>query len=421
MISRQRRAWPYASSGGVVAVGHHRRRPGDVHVLTDDDRAREAGDRLVGRAGGDQAPLHRPSIARAWRLCGRLTAGLATHVAVGVAARGRVVATARRRRDASSAGLGHEAGDRARDSRRGGGGHPRPRRAGRAAGLDRAPPARARVRAAVRRRLRRSRSPARGASTRTHGFQRARRRARERGAEMPFEDYLRAAVSSRSASRASYDGSPGSGIHGGSTTCSRSAASCSRRRSSRRRPSPRRRGAVPRARRRASRTSAASSPNDWGLGVELRDAKSPHWTGTRNSSRTFGHFGGSGTFLWVDPEARRRVRLPDRPEFDEWAVEPGRRRTRCWPRSPPRMPASGRARPKLERSPGSVVGEQWPDQLVERLLVAACDHRRRHGRDRGRPRDAHRQRDLAEVSPGLSSPPLAERLLAHADIPERTT
>jgi CubicO group peptidase (beta-lactamase class C family) len=44
-------------------------------------------------------------------------------------------------------------------------------------------------------------------------------------------------------------------------------------------------------------------PNDWGLGVELRDGKQPHWTGTRNSERTFGHFGGSGTFLWVDPEA----------------------------------------------------------------------------------------------------------------------
>src|SRR5919197_1566088 len=43
-------------------------------------------------------------------------------------------------------------------------------------------------------------------------------------------------------------------------------------------------------------------PNDWGLGFELRDAKSPHWTGTRNSPRTFGHFGGSGSFLWVDPE-----------------------------------------------------------------------------------------------------------------------
>ena len=44
-------------------------------------------------------------------------------------------------------------------------------------------------------------------------------------------------------------------------------------------------------------------PNDWGLGFELRDAKAPHWTGSRNSPRTFGHFGRSGTFLWVDPVA----------------------------------------------------------------------------------------------------------------------
>ena len=49
-------------------------------------------------------------------------------------------------------------------------------------------------------------------------------------------------------------------------------------------------------------------PNDWGLGFELRDAKSPHWTGARNSPRTFGHFGGSGTFLWVDPERAARAR-----------------------------------------------------------------------------------------------------------------
>src|SRR5580765_2378886 len=34
-------------------------------------------------------------------------------------------------------------------------------------------------------------------------------------------------------------------------------------------------------------------PNDWGLGLELRDGKSPHWTGAHNSSATFGHFGRS--------------------------------------------------------------------------------------------------------------------------------
>ena len=44
-------------------------------------------------------------------------------------------------------------------------------------------------------------------------------------------------------------------------------------------------------------------PNDWGLGFELRDGKSPHWTGSANSPATFGHFGQSGTFIWADPVA----------------------------------------------------------------------------------------------------------------------
>jgi CubicO group peptidase (beta-lactamase class C family) len=66
-------------------------------------------------------------------------------------------------------------------------------------------------------------------------------------------------------------------------------------------------------------------PNDWGLGVELRDHKAPHWTGTRNSPSTFGHFGRSGTFLWVDPEAGVALAcLTDR-AFGDWAVE-------AWPR-----------------------------------------------------------------------------------------
>lgn len=62
-------------------------------------------------------------------------------------------------------------------------------------------------------------------------------------------------------------------------------------------------------------------PNDWGLGFELRDHKSPHWTGERNSPETFGHFGQSGTFLWVDPVAGAAcVALTDR-DFGSWAVE----------------------------------------------------------------------------------------------------
>jgi CubicO group peptidase (beta-lactamase class C family) len=62
-------------------------------------------------------------------------------------------------------------------------------------------------------------------------------------------------------------------------------------------------------------------PLDWGLGFELKDAKPEHWSGTRTSPRTFGHFGGSGTFLWVDPERDAALAcLTDR-EFGEWAKE----------------------------------------------------------------------------------------------------
>lgn len=62
-------------------------------------------------------------------------------------------------------------------------------------------------------------------------------------------------------------------------------------------------------------------PNDWGLGFEIRDDKSPHWTGSSNSKRTFGHFGQSGTFLWVDPEADLAVvAFADR-DFGDWAYE----------------------------------------------------------------------------------------------------
>jgi CubicO group peptidase (beta-lactamase class C family) len=62
-------------------------------------------------------------------------------------------------------------------------------------------------------------------------------------------------------------------------------------------------------------------PNDWGLAFELRDGKSPHWTGTRNSPRTFGHFGRSGTFLWVDPEAGLACGVLTGREFGDWAKD----------------------------------------------------------------------------------------------------
>lgn len=65
--------------------------------------------------------------------------------------------------------------------------------------------------------------------------------------------------------------------------------------------------------------------NDWGLGFEIKDAKQPHWTAPDGSPATYGHFGGSGTYLWVDPDAHVGcVCLTDR-EFGAWAID-------HWPR-----------------------------------------------------------------------------------------
>ena len=62
-------------------------------------------------------------------------------------------------------------------------------------------------------------------------------------------------------------------------------------------------------------------PCDWGLGPELHDGKSPHWMSERNSAAAFGHIGGAGTFLWVDPTVDlATVVLTDR-GFGPWALE----------------------------------------------------------------------------------------------------
>jgi len=66
-------------------------------------------------------------------------------------------------------------------------------------------------------------------------------------------------------------------------------------------------------------------PNDWGLGFELRDAKPGHWSGMKASPRTFGHWGGSGTFLWVDPDAQLALGVLTDLEFGDWAKT-------AWPR-----------------------------------------------------------------------------------------
>lgn len=66
------------------------------------------------------------------------------------------------------------------------------------------------------------------------------------------------------------------------------------------------------------------APNPWGLGLEVHGHKAPHWMPDEASAATFGHFGRSGTFLWVDPAAAVAcVALTDA-GFDDWA-------RRAWP------------------------------------------------------------------------------------------
>jgi CubicO group peptidase (beta-lactamase class C family) len=62
-------------------------------------------------------------------------------------------------------------------------------------------------------------------------------------------------------------------------------------------------------------------PCDWGLGPELHDGKTPHWMADENSPEAFGHTGGSGSFVWLDPVARLGlVVATDRP-FGPWSLQ----------------------------------------------------------------------------------------------------
>jgi CubicO group peptidase (beta-lactamase class C family) len=147
----------------------------------------------------------------------------------------------------------------------------------------------------------------------------------ERAAEMPFARYLAEAVLQPLALEAELRGSPAHGLHGSLEDLLRFGAELQR-------PSliapetlaeatsvqfPGLVGVLP--------DIGRMDPNDWGLGFELRDAKSPHWTGTRNSPRTFGHFGGSGSFLWVDPEPGMALASLSDLDFGLWALE-------AWPK-----------------------------------------------------------------------------------------
>lgn len=78
------------------------------------------------------------------------------------------------------------------------------------------------------------------------------------------------------------------------------------------------------------------SPNEWGLGFEVRGQKSPHWTAPSHHPSTFGHFGRAGTMFWVDPVAGVAcTALTDR-DFGSWAID-------AWPRFNEQVLANCRA------------------------------------------------------------------------------
>ena len=141
-------------------------------------------------------------------------------------------------------------------------------------------------------------------------------------AEMPFAEYLRAAVlGPLEMGSAVLRGSPAAGLQGSLDDLLRFGAELQRSRL-----------VAPETLAEATSVQfpglvgvlpeiGRMEPNDWGLGFELRDEKEPHWTGRSNSPRTFGHFGGTGTFLWVDPEADVALACLTDLQFGPWALE----------------------------------------------------------------------------------------------------
>ena len=138
-------------------------------------------------------------------------------------------------------------------------------------------------------------------------------------AEMPFPEYVRAAVVEPLALELDPEGHPGSGMHGSVDDLLALGREL----------------LGPRLVARETHAEMVSvqfpgldgvlpdfgrfSPLDWGLGVELKGSKAGHWSGTLTSAKTFGHFGGSGTFLWVDPEHGVACAVLTTRGFGDWA------------------------------------------------------------------------------------------------------
>jgi CubicO group peptidase (beta-lactamase class C family) len=144
-------------------------------------------------------------------------------------------------------------------------------------------------------------------------------------AGMPFADYLAAGVLEPLGLRATtLEGSPASGALGpltdlvrlGGELFSPTLVSASTMATATSVTFPHLNGVLP--------GFGRQTPNDWGLGFEIRDGKAPHWTGSANSDATFGHFGLSGAFVWIDPVAGVGCAAVSAEDFGPWA-------TRAWP------------------------------------------------------------------------------------------
>jgi CubicO group peptidase (beta-lactamase class C family) len=140
----------------------------------------------------------------------------------------------------------------------------------------------------------------------------------ERAAEMAFADYVRAAVCDPLGIALDPTGDPGSGMHASldavlafahdllqpTLVADETLAEMTSLQF------PELSGVLP--------DWGRFEPLDWALGVQL-NTRPPSWMGMRTSERAFGHFGGSGTFVWVDPDAGLACAVLTTREFGDWA------------------------------------------------------------------------------------------------------
>ena len=248
-------------------------------------------------------------------------------------------------------------------------------------------------------------------------------------------------------------------VAGRSPTCARSRASCSARRGSPARRSPRRR-------RCSSRASPACCPASAGRSRTTGGSASSCATASRRTGRaratrraTFGHFGRSGTFLWVDPDAGVALGVPHRPGRSATGRSTRGRAwpTRCWPKRPcPGVRPGTRLEPppirgldrrsaartayesrNSSRSAFSSSGWSMPDEVARAgdddelrvlgipsarccgdrvevgLVVVADDHERRH-------RQRRERRQLGpDAAPAPRARTAARARAAAADAPRR--